>query len=53
MKETQKALGVVIRCYCGSEVFTLHSIGKEGYMVRCVECRKRFILDDDNKPIGN
>ncbi len=47
MKETQRALGITMKCYCGNETFTFHSIGKSGYMARCIECKKRFAITEE------
>lgn len=47
MKETKRALGVLIVCYCGASSFTIHSIGKLGYMARCVQCNKRYSFSEE------
>lgn len=47
MKETKRALGVLMTCYCGASSFTIHSIGKLGYMARCVQCNKRYTITDN------
>jgi hypothetical protein len=48
MKETKRALGVLVVCYCGASTFTVHSIGKLGYMARCTQCNKRYTISEES-----
>lgn len=47
MIETQRPLGISMRCYCGNENFSIHTMGKLGYMARCTECKKRYTLSNE------
>lgn len=52
---TKRALGIKIKCHCGNETFTFHTIGKQGYMVACIECGNRYEITEtrDDKSKAN
>lgn len=55
MKETKRAKGVSLICYCGAKTFVLSTLGKLGYMAVCSECDKRFemveVRDGEIRPL--